>query len=258
MRVFATDRPDHAFDLLRSHFDLPGKATLTLNTNAAEMGTIQINTITINKDTFGLADPEAPYPWSGTYFHSIPVTLIAHPEPGYIFDRWEEFPEATSNTLTLDLEGDTQVTARFRLAPEPGYTYSDWRESVFPDPLEHNDPEIAGPYAVSAPGGLQNLFRYALGIDSAEDLQNLWDFLPRIVTTNGAFALKMAWPGDRSDVFFRVEEIYPQHTAPVILFDSRNEPPELDAFEDESFSMGIVDPSPAALYRVIVIPQEDL
>lgn len=62
-----------------SNFGLPKKVTITLKVEPAESGYIQISTIT----------PET-YPWTGTYFDGIPVTLKAKAKTGFVFSHWDQ------------------------------------------------------------------------------------------------------------------------------------------------------------------------
>lgn len=54
------------------------------------------------------------YPWTGTYFENVPVTLTAIAKPGYKFVRWKEI-NSTSATVTVNLTNDLTLTAMFEM-----------------------------------------------------------------------------------------------------------------------------------------------
>src|SRR5690625_7792929 len=49
--------------------------------------TVMVNSTLISPDTPGVSDN--PYPWTGTYFQGIPVTLKAPDSPAAVFSHWE-------------------------------------------------------------------------------------------------------------------------------------------------------------------------
>jgi hypothetical protein len=67
-----------------SNYSLSGYYSLELNVKPAEMGFINLNTIT----------PEV-YPWTGTYFAGVPVSMEAVGIGNYVFDFWEANPFIT-------------------------------------------------------------------------------------------------------------------------------------------------------------------
>ena len=77
-------------DAVRGHivqkFGLPGLAALTVDLADASRGSVTVNTIPIDPTTAGI--PTSPYPWTGTYFQGVPVTITAVPKPGYRFVSW--------------------------------------------------------------------------------------------------------------------------------------------------------------------------
>jgi hypothetical protein len=50
-------------------------------------GSIRINSLEINEQTLGLSQGQV-YPWNGTYFKDIPISLQAIANPGYSFSHW--------------------------------------------------------------------------------------------------------------------------------------------------------------------------
>lgn len=107
-KEFAQKRPDYQRQHIIENFGLTGTAVLTLNTNPAK-GTIKINTIEINEETPGVANPGS---WSGVYFKGIPVRITAIPKDGYKFTGWLETGQREPE-ITLVLNEDQTLTATF-------------------------------------------------------------------------------------------------------------------------------------------------
>ncbi len=111
MRLFAERRPGHMWeqlatfadtDTFRLVLDVPGPGTVTVNTIAIDPATVGI-------DTAGDDTNDTLWPWNGTYFADIPVTLQARPEPGYKFVRWEEV--TPDGRFTYSSDDSIQITA---------------------------------------------------------------------------------------------------------------------------------------------------
>jgi hypothetical protein len=104
LRTFANGRPAPALTNIVNEFGLGGMARLTVDlTNGA--GRITVNTLTLDAAALGLAKP---FPWSGAYFKTVPVTVSVTPDPGFTFARWEtsagSLPDpAVTLTVTHDL-----------------------------------------------------------------------------------------------------------------------------------------------------------
>tara|TARA_R100001143_G_scaffold63267_1_gene69259 strand:- start:20180 stop:23431 length:3252 start_codon:yes stop_codon:yes gene_type:complete len=82
------------------HFNISSTENITLTVNDDSRGYIKLNSIDILPDTPGI--PQNPYPWTGTYFSGIPVTLSAAPQGEYVFSHWEIDNQIfTAPTLTL-------------------------------------------------------------------------------------------------------------------------------------------------------------
>lgn len=112
---WGTNRPDIQREQIRTYFDISETLDLTLNVSDTEAGTVTINTITIDASTPGV--PETPYPWTGTYFNAIPVTLEATAMPGYVFTHWSGDASGTEPEITVTPTADMQIQANFE--PEP-------------------------------------------------------------------------------------------------------------------------------------------
>ena len=79
---------------LLQYFSLPGFGEIVLNSSVG--GYVRINSLSI-KD----------FPWNGSYFQDIPVSLEAIPDPGYTFDGWYNGDLIDINPLIVDLVSDT-------------------------------------------------------------------------------------------------------------------------------------------------------
>jgi len=130
MRQYAYDRPVHAFAHMQQKFSLPGSYNLTLDISQEGAGYIGVNSLLIKEDLPGV-DSVQLYPWNGTYFTSVPVTITAYPLPGYIFDHWMETGDTLSQ-ITVDAAFDTVRTAVFRREVDPKLPYV----SVYPNPVQ--------------------------------------------------------------------------------------------------------------------------
>ncbi|MEX1111269.1 MAG: CotH kinase family protein, partial [Chthoniobacterales bacterium] len=131
-------RPAAVRGHLAGRFGLTGTADVTVDVAQGGRGTVKINSIGLEDSTPGV--PGQPYPWTGTYFRGVPVTLEAAPAPGYRFAHWLKpvTPTATtsaaadavagyevystSTTITPTLSADTGFVAAFE--PEPAVALS--------------------------------------------------------------------------------------------------------------------------------------
>ena len=111
LKTFASARPAYALTNIVNEFSLVGMARLTVDlTNGA--GRITVNTVTIDASTLGLSNPAKPFPWSGAYFKTVPVTVSVTPDPGFTFSRWETpAGPLPDQTLTLTVTNDLTVRA---------------------------------------------------------------------------------------------------------------------------------------------------
>lgn len=120
MRNFANERPAYARSHLRSQFSLGVDRQLTLNVSGPEQGYIRVNSTDITAATPGV-NAAAPYPWSGVYFDSVPMTVTAVPRPGYLFSHWDGPAgiDPLAPALTLSLTSAVSLTAYFEEKPVP-------------------------------------------------------------------------------------------------------------------------------------------
>ncbi len=118
LKSFGANRPAYMQTHLLDHFSLSGTANVRLDTPDPERGSVRVNSIVIDENTPGLSDPSQPFPWSGTYFIGVPVTVEALPAPGFRFAGWQEMPNQTSPVLTVMPGQVGPLTALFEEAPE--------------------------------------------------------------------------------------------------------------------------------------------
>ena len=110
MRSFFHTRPGYMRGFIVSFFDfITGTAALTISDPGN--GSVRINQITINEETPGITNLS--YPWTGTYFTGVPIELTAIPDEDYQFVRWQGATTAAENPITIDVTGNTAITAIF-------------------------------------------------------------------------------------------------------------------------------------------------
>ena len=100
MRHFAQNRPTVMRTLLNTRYSLGGTYTLTLP--ATEGGHVRVNTITVPGSTT----------WTGVYFRNLDLNLVAEPDEGYEFVRWEGMAEDRP-TVTMRPASDLTVRPVF-------------------------------------------------------------------------------------------------------------------------------------------------
>ncbi len=118
LRDFARERPAYLKQHLADMFGLEGMASITAKNGNPKGGYVRINSVEVNKNTPGVLDESS---WTGEYFSGVPVTISAHPYPGYRFAGWtllsggpaEGCLDLASDTLTLTLDGDLSIAAAF-------------------------------------------------------------------------------------------------------------------------------------------------
>lgn len=106
MRSFINVRHTQHRSHLVSAFGLPGTASLTVQMPYPERGSIRVNTIDLPDDVTS---------WTGTYFQTVPVTLVANTAPGYRFIGFEELSDAPADGKVTWVPGGSgqTLTARF-------------------------------------------------------------------------------------------------------------------------------------------------
>ena len=51
--------------------------------------------------------------WTGRYFTDYPVTVTAHPHPGYVFKGWTGDSDAADETVEINVNGGAALHAVF-------------------------------------------------------------------------------------------------------------------------------------------------
>lgn len=99
IRNYIQQRPAAVRGHIAGRFGLPGTAQLTVNVSGVGEGTVRVNTLHLGPGTEGVASQ--PYPWTGTYFRGVPVTLSAQAGPGYRFVSWTDSAATNTNGVTV-------------------------------------------------------------------------------------------------------------------------------------------------------------
>ncbi len=134
LRNVANNRPAHQRNHIIAHFGLAGTVPVTVDVNDPAMGAVRLNSIVIDHQLPGLPNPAAPYPWTGSYFQGVPVTLTAQPAPAYRFVAWQGLgPDATSRTVTVTPgAAPLTATAVFELDVRPPAPIHAWHFNDLP------------------------------------------------------------------------------------------------------------------------------
>jgi hypothetical protein len=130
MRDYAHNRPAHALTHMQQKFALPGSYNLTLNISEQGAGYVGVNSLLIKEDLPGV-DSLNLYPWTGTYFTSVPVTITAYPLPGYVFDHWLETGDTLAKII-VDAATSINRTAVFSKENQPEPTFV----ALYPNPVK--------------------------------------------------------------------------------------------------------------------------
>lgn len=115
MVSYGNERADRFLEELQGYFELPAQHQLQVDVSSVDAGWVKVNTIDLLPTTHGISDPV--YPWSGTYFEEIPITLTANAFPGWTFSHWEGTAQGVDSTIVLSLTNVASVTAVFVPAP---------------------------------------------------------------------------------------------------------------------------------------------
>jgi hypothetical protein len=110
LRDYARNRPGYCLRHLRERFNIPGTALIALAVEPPNAGTIGLNTLDLAIPAGGA--------WSGAYFRGNPIDLEARPKTGYRFAGWTGLLGVETPRVTLLLQGDWAISARF--VPDPG------------------------------------------------------------------------------------------------------------------------------------------
>ena len=134
MKNFSNNRPQFSRNHILSSFNLPNIQNLLLDIENLEMGSVQLNNnLLINENN-----------WSGKYFESVPIKILAIAKSGYSFSHWSdeslfiyEDLDLNNPELIIDLKHHSKFKAHFKLAPlsieNPTFI-----NNVYPNPTDNN------------------------------------------------------------------------------------------------------------------------
>ena len=111
MRAFGEARPEFVRQHLQDEFELGEEVTLTVDVSDASAGYVQVNSVRLTPSSAGV--DEEVYPWSGVYFDDLPVHLMARANPGYRFVEWRGADLPSGQSIVVDLDRSTSITAVF-------------------------------------------------------------------------------------------------------------------------------------------------
>jgi len=104
MKQFVRYRPAYQREHIIDYFELSGTSQINFNITGINMGKIRVNDVeSVNENV------------SRIYFKDIPMKLLAIPEIGYEFVRWEGLPDSIQNPATVTVTADSlNITAHFQ------------------------------------------------------------------------------------------------------------------------------------------------
>lgn len=135
---FIKKRPGIQYDHLQERFQTGDQNNVYLKISEPGAGYIRINTLDIKSGTDGVTANQ-PFPWKGTYFENIPVTLTAFPDEEFGFSHWTDHHGNvidTARTISFLPIQDRNITAHFYKGPPPNTELpeGEW-VSVYPNPF---------------------------------------------------------------------------------------------------------------------------
>jgi hypothetical protein len=113
LRTFLSARPAEQFDDLAAALGLAGTYTVTVD--PATGGRVQVGTL--DPETELPPAAEAAGPFRGRYFRDVPLEVVARPDPGHRFVRWEGVDGASATDATRVLLDGEDVTLTPVFAP---------------------------------------------------------------------------------------------------------------------------------------------
>ncbi|WP_076026754.1 CotH kinase family protein, partial [Cnuella takakiae] len=156
MIKYADQRPSYARQHIRSQFSLNTEQQLTINVSDTAQGFTSVNTIDITPVVTGI--PQNTYPWTGSYYQEVPVTLVAKPKPGYSFVGWAGDSTSTKDTLKVTLDRAKSFTAIFqsKSVTESGKVITYWHFNTLPSTstiaAADADTSLTGRSVITYPG----------------------------------------------------------------------------------------------------------
>lgn len=114
---WSNDHPPRQRTHIRQHFGIAANVNLTVQVSDPSHGSVRVNTLEISGDTPGLASQ--PYPWTGVYFHNVPVKLAARPAPGHRFVGWKLNGASGFHASSLEITATLTTATAFEAVFEP-------------------------------------------------------------------------------------------------------------------------------------------
>jgi hypothetical protein len=109
---FAVNRPSSVLNSIRSEFSILGTFDITVSSFDIQSGHVRVNSLQITESTPGVT--EQVYPWVGTYFDNIPITLSAIPRIGFKFSHWIHNSQIIyDSTISVTTSTNKEYTAFF-------------------------------------------------------------------------------------------------------------------------------------------------
>jgi len=102
MKTFGINRHPRVKGHIRDTYNLHAFHTITIKNNATEKGYVRLNSLTLTTNN-----------WSGDYFQSVPIDVIAIPKDGYKFSHWEGDINNTEQAIQIDLQSPMTVIPVF-------------------------------------------------------------------------------------------------------------------------------------------------
>ena len=102
LKNFASNRPAIMKGDILSEFNLPAYHKITVEINQSHRGYVKLNSLDLTNKV-----------WSGDYFETVPIKLIALSKPGYVFSHWEGYVESEDQEIVIDLKEAATIKAIF-------------------------------------------------------------------------------------------------------------------------------------------------
>jgi len=129
------NRPDAFRTTVRNHFSAGTDRTVTLRSDTTH-GFIKINTMTVDSK-LPRVNPQL-YPWSGTYFANVPLTVSGAGKSGYRIEKWiVNGTEFQDSVLTVSLSNDQPYSI------EAVFVYDEAYIGVADQKVSHSGPRLS-------------------------------------------------------------------------------------------------------------------
>ncbi|NJC27566.1 CotH kinase family protein [Neolewinella antarctica] len=103
IRTFFRERPGNVQRHVRDYFNLRANHAVRVVIDDTAEGYVVLNSLTLEGAE-----------WTGDYYEGVPIKLTAVARAGYSFSHWELGSDATTATITVDLNSSTSFRPIFR------------------------------------------------------------------------------------------------------------------------------------------------